>query len=156
MGTSPEYLDREMKLKRAGKSKMSDVVMAVGFIKDIGGGGQVNVMLRSAHAFLIKHFKHKEEPEKRWTERRLRSWWNNECRKVEFWQMLELAAAAELAKLEREKKLAEARRDHAEFMQKTTSLIEALKLRDPAFYRGEIERLGMEVSRVALPGTDGE
>lgn len=110
---------------------MSDVALANTFIEEIGGTNKVKVMLAEAHKFLRKHFKHVDEPEKEWTERRLRSWWNSECRKVEFWQMIELATAAEMAKQMRE----ESRRDSNELRARLATLDARLTNVDENFHR---------------------
>lgn len=128
MEISPEYLEQRIQL---GRNKMSDVALANLFIEEIGGTKKVKVMLAAAHKILREHFRHNEEPEKQWTERRLRSWWNNECRKVEFWQMIELAAAAELAKQKRE----ENRRESNELRARLASLDARLASVDEAFHR---------------------
>jgi hypothetical protein len=110
---------------------MSDVALANVFIEEIGGTNKVKVMLASATKFLRENFRHGDEPEKQWTERRLRSWWNNESRKVEFWQMVELATAAELAKIKRE----ESRRESSQLRARLATLDARLATVDPDFHR---------------------
>jgi hypothetical protein len=119
-----------------GKCKnMSDVATANYLIRSIGGGGRVSDMFFEAAAILRKLFPHKGEPKKQWTERRLKAWWNNETDVVRHWQMMELYAAAEAAKEEREL-LRAAKRDHAEFIEKTARIRALAQLEATDGYRG--------------------
>lgn len=119
---------------------MSDVALANVFIEEIGGTGQVKAMLASAHRFLRENFAHRDEPEKQWTERRLRSWWNKESQKVEFWQMVELATAAELAKIKRE----ESRRESNELRARLATLDARLANIDENFHRETLAAIRLQ------------
>jgi hypothetical protein len=133
---------------------MSDVAMASSYISDIGGQGSVKAILGRAYARLIKMFPHEEEPDKQWTERRIRAFWAEEAAIVEFREMLELHQAAERAKAEREL-LAAARKEHAAFIEKTASLRALLERQDEDFYRPQIEGLRSVSSGVDRTGTEG-
>lgn len=140
MGMSPEHLEQRIQL---GRKKMSDVALANVFIEEIGGTVSVKGMLATAVKFLRENFRHVDEPEKQWTERRLRSWWNKECRKVEFWQMVELATAAEMAKLKRE----ESRRESTELRARLAALDARLATIDPEFHRPTLEAMREQTRR---------
>jgi hypothetical protein len=117
-----EKKSRILDKAKQGKCKqMSDVATANYLVRSIGGGGRVSDILYEAALKLQKLFPHKGEPKKQWTERRLKAWWNNETDVVRHWQMMELYAAAEAAKSEQEL-LRAARRDHAEFIEKTSRI----------------------------------
>jgi hypothetical protein len=77
-------------------------------------------MLRSAWKELSKKFPHREDPENKWTERRLRGWWNNESSIVKHFQMVELYETADA--------LRKARDQHAEFLEKTANIRSLAKL----------------------------
>lgn len=119
---------------------MSDLALANVFIEEIGGTISVKSMLANAAKFLRENFRHGDDPEKQWTERRLRSWWNKECRKVEFWQMIELATAAELAKAKREA----SRRESTELRARLAALDARLTTIDPEFHRESIEAIRLQ------------
>lgn len=119
---------------------MSDVAMARGYVSDIGGGGSVKTVLANAYDKLARTF-----PESKWTERRVRAFWNEEASTVQFREMLELHRAAEKAKAER-KLLAEARKEHAAFIAKTAALRSLLEHQDEAFHSAQIEGLGSQCS----------
>jgi hypothetical protein len=133
----------------------SDVSQAKFYIQAIGGGGKVYAMIGKALDRLNELFPHKGEPEKQWTERRLRAWWNHDTDIVRHWQMLELHAAAAKAKEEREL-LAMARREHAEFIQKTARLAALLELTDPDYFSDEIARMGIESRNMGRAGARRE
>lgn len=133
----------------------SDVSQAKFYIQAIGGGGKVYAMIGKALDKLNELFPHKGEPEKQWTERRLRAWWNHDTDIVRHWQMLELHAAAARAKEEQEL-LRTARREHAEFIQKTARLASLLELADPDYFSDEIARLGIESRNVGRTGIRGQ
>lgn len=116
MGISPESSGK--KLKQG--NRMSDVATANFLVEQIGGKRRVNEMLHSAWRELSKRFPHKQDPENKWTERRLRGWWNNESQIVKHFQMMELYEAAE--------QLRKARDQHAEFIEKTNRIRALAKL----------------------------
>lgn len=124
-----------------GKKQMSDVALARSYVADIGGAGKVQTILYAAYSQLVRMFPHEEEPKWQWTERRVRSFWNQEAAYVEFREMRELHAAAAKAKEEREL-LQQARKEHAAFIEKTASYRALLERSDPDFHCVEIERLG--------------
>jgi hypothetical protein len=138
-----------------GQKSMEDVVQAQGFIRDIGGPGKVGAMIGNACDYLTKLFPHQGEPRKQWTERRLWEWWCNRSDVVRHWQMVELYRAAEIKKQERQL-LEAARREHAEFIEKTTRLRSLLERQDEDFYRPQIEGLGGVMGRVDRPRAKGE
>jgi hypothetical protein len=126
---------------------MSDVALARVFVQEIAGTDKVKAMLTGAHNFLRENFKHKDEPEKQWTHRRLRAWWNNECRKVEFWQMLELAQAAEMAKLKRE----ESRSESNNLRARLASLDARLARTDEEFFGPQMEAIRQQTRGQGSP-----
>jgi len=138
-----------------GQKTMDDVLLAKGFIRDIGGPGKVTAIIGKACDFLQKAFPHHKEPKKQWTERRLWEWWNEQSELVRHWQMMELYRAAEKAKEER-RLIAEARRDHAEFIAKTVAFRSLLERTDADFFGPEIEGLGGVMGRGDRTGNSGE
>jgi hypothetical protein len=109
------------KSKKGKCRQMSDVATANYLVRSIGGGGRVGDFLHTASKELRRLFPHAGERKKQWTERRLKSWWNAESDVVRHWQMMELYEAAETVKSEREL-LKAARREHAEFIEKTAHI----------------------------------
>ncbi len=97
---------------------MSDVAMARDYVDEIGGDGQVQEKINRAFRLLEKLFPHKGRPKDQWTERRVKSFWNQEAASVQFREMIELHRAAEVALQER--KLA--REKHAEYRKETARL----------------------------------
>lgn len=133
---------------------IEDVEQVRGFIRDIGGPAKPGAMVGKTADFLKKLFPHTGEPRKQWTERRLWDWWTGRSDLVRHWQMVEMFRAAELKKQEREL-LEAARREHAEFVAKTTNLRAFLERTDPAFHRDEIERLGQFARGVDMSRNSG-
>ncbi|OMQ42042.1 hypothetical protein [Ensifer sp. 1H6] len=123
------------KLKQGKCKDMSDVATANYLIRSIGGGGRVGDILFEAAGILKKLFPHKGDPKKQWTERRLKAWWNNETDVVRHWQMMELYAAAEAVKDENEL-LRAARREHADFIEKTSRIRALAELAETDGHRG--------------------
>ena len=119
---------------------MSDVALARSYVADIGGSGKVQTFLYAAYSKLVKMFPHEENPKLQWTERRVRSFWNQEAAYVEFREMRELHAAAAKAKEEREL-LQKARKEHAAFIEKTAAYRALLERTDEDFFGPEIEGL---------------
>lgn len=140
---------------REERTDMSDVILARRLVEDIGGRGRVSETLYEAYKTLRNMFPHTEEPHKQWTERRLRSWWNRESENVMHWQMLELYQAAAKKKEERAL-LAEARREHAEFIAKTARIRAFLEHQDEAFNCVQIEGMGHVMGRVDCSRVEGE
>lgn len=130
-----EKKSRILDKTKQGKCKhMDDVATANYLIRSIGGGGRIGNMFFEAAATLQKLFPHKGDPKKQWTERRLKAWWNNETDVVRHWQMMELYAAAEAAKEERAL-LRAAKRDHADFIEKTARIRALAQLEATADHR---------------------
>jgi hypothetical protein len=128
------FLDKS----RQGKCRqMSDVAIANYLVKSIGGGGRVGDFLHAAAKELKKLFPHNGDPKKQWTERRLKSWWNQETDVVRHWQMMELYQAAEIVNDE-QALLRQAKRKHAEFIEKTTRIRTLAQLANQDDARGEI------------------
>jgi hypothetical protein len=122
------------------QQQMSDVAMAQSYVRDIGGKGSAKSILNKAFARLSEMFPHRHEPEKQWTVRRVRGFLGGDAATVQFYEMVELHRAAEEAKAEREL-LAKARKEHADFIQKTASLRALLERQDEDFHSAELERL---------------
>lgn len=99
---------------------MSDVAMARSYVEQIGGGGNVQTMLRRVYEFLARMFPHEKDPKEQWTERRVRSFWNEEAATVQYREMVELHRAAEEARAERAR-LKLARERHAAFIEETVA-----------------------------------
>lgn len=121
MGVNPEYAGDENQEKQGKGDQMSDVATANFLIEEIGGKRRVNEMIYAAFRELSKRFPHREDPHNKWTERRLRGWWNNESQVVRHFQMLELYETAQA--------LRAARNEHAEYVAKTARLREMAQLR---------------------------
>lgn len=102
------------KLKQGNCKQMSDVATANFLVEEIGGKRRVGEMFHAAAKELNKRFPHRSDPQNKWTERRLRGWWNKESNVVRHFQMMELFDTAE--------QLRKARQDHAEFIQKTARI----------------------------------
>ncbi|MDR9813086.1 hypothetical protein [Rhizobium hidalgonense] len=140
-----EFSYRKLDKKKQGKQmfasnlNVDDVTQVKILIRAIGGGGRVNDFIYSTFKVMSRLFPHEGDPRKQWTERRLKAWWNQETDVVRHWQMMELFEAAEAAKDER-KLLKAARRDHAEYIAKTTRIraLAELVAKDEA--RGMAER----------------
>ncbi|MCB1460928.1 MAG: hypothetical protein KDJ90_00515 [Nitratireductor sp.] len=132
---------------------MSDVALAQSLVSDIGGSEVVKVKLRRAYARLTEMFPHEDEPERRWTWRRVRALWGREVAAPKYFEMVELAAAAERAIEEREL-LKNARKEHAEFIAKTARLRALLEHQDAAFHRPDIEGLGSITRGMDRAGTE--
>lgn len=120
--------------KQGKERRMSDVAVANFLVEQIGGKRRVNEMLYAAWRELSKRFPHRDDPENKWTERRLRGWWNNESQTVKFTHMLELYETAEAVRKLRD--------EHAEFRAKTARLREMAALRMAAQVGTEGEGLG--------------
>ena len=119
-GISPEDSGK-LKTKQGVSKKMDDVATANFLVSEIAYGKRnVGDMLHTAWKELSKRFPHRDEPEKRWTERRLRGWWNNESQIVRHYQMVELYDTAEA--------LRKARDEHAEYRAKTARLRQMAEL----------------------------
>lgn len=136
------------------RQTMSDVAMARDYIADIGGSRSVKTMLANAYKTLTRLFPHEDEPDDRWTERRVRAFWGKEAATVQFREMLELHRAAEHAKAERELLVA-ARKTHAAYINQTASLRALLERQDPDFHRPQIEGLGSVAGGMDRTGTEG-
>jgi hypothetical protein len=102
------------RLKKGNAKQMSDVATANFLIEQIGGKRHVGDMLHTAWKELSKRFPHREDPENRWTENRLKSWRYNESNVVKHFQMVELFETAEA--------LRAARNEHAEYIAKTARI----------------------------------
>ena len=98
--------------------RMSDVALARSYVREIGGNGGVQERINRTFELLSELFPYKRDPRKRWTYRRVRSFWHQEAAHVEFREMLELHRAAEVAKANRAK-LQKARKEHAAFIEQT-------------------------------------
>jgi len=146
MGISPANTESQ--------KHMSDVAMARDYVRDIGGKGAASQIISRAFDRLADMFPHREEPRNRWTERRVRSFWNREAAVVQFREMVELHRAAEQAKSER-KLLEQARKEHAAFIEKTASLAALLERQDEAFHSPQIEGLRGICGGVGRAGTEG-
>lgn len=98
-------------LKQGNSKQMSDVATANFLVEQIGGSRHVGAMLHTAWKELNKRFPHRDDPENRWTENRLKAWRYNESNIVKHHQMVELFETAEA--------LRAARNEHAEYIAKT-------------------------------------
>ncbi|MDI6838016.1 MAG: hypothetical protein QMD99_20195, partial [Rhizobiaceae bacterium] len=132
MGISPEYAGDETKQEKRKGEHMCDVATANFLVEQIGGKRRVNEMLYAAFRELSKRFPHREDPHNKWTERRLRGWWNNESQVVKHFQMAELFDTAEA--------LRAARNEHAEYITKTARLRKMAELRKAGGNRSLAER----------------
>jgi hypothetical protein len=150
--------------KKAGKpgeteqghsKKMSDVLTANYLVRSIGGSGRVSETIYRAARKLSDMFPHKDEPQKQWSERRLRGWWNKESDCVRHWQMVELYEAAARTKEEREL-LRKAREEHAQFIEKTARIAALLELADEDFHREQIEGFRSLAVGLDSPGIRGK
>lgn len=121
MGINPEYSGEEKHCEQGKGEHLSDVATANFLVEQIGGKRRVNEMLYAAYRELSKRFPHRDDPHNKWTERRLRGWWNGESEVVRHFQMVELYTTAEAVR--------KARDDHAEYKAKTAHLVEMAALR---------------------------
>ena len=119
------------RLNKEDRKKMSDVATANFLVEQIGRHRNVGVMLHAAWKELHKRFPHKEDPENRWTESRLKAWRYNESRSVSHFQMVELFETAEA--------LRKARDAHDEYMAETARLRQMVELRKAQFNRDVAE-----------------
>lgn len=126
MGKSPANTDER---------KMSDVALAREYVADIGGKGRVKQIIGNCFDALNRKF-----PKAGWTERRVRSFWNGEAATVSFSEMLQLHKTAEAVKVEQEL-IRQARREHAEFKERTARLASLLERQDEDFHRESVEGL---------------
>lgn len=113
-GISPEYTGEKEKQKQGKGDRMSDVATANFLVEQIGGKRRVNEMIFAACRELNKRFPHREDPHNKWTERRLRGWWNKESATVKHFQMVELYETAQA--------LRKARDEHAQFIATTARI----------------------------------
>lgn len=113
-------------LKQGNFKQMSDVATANFLVEQIGRKRHVGAMLHAAWKELNKRFPHRDDPENRWTENRLKSWRYNESRTVNHFQMVELFETAEAIRMEK------ARNEHAEYKAKTANLRQMAQLRSAA------------------------
>jgi hypothetical protein len=140
-----EFSTRKPDKKKQGKQmfasglRTDDVTQVKFLIRAIGGDGRVNDFIFRAFKVMDELFPHKGDPRKQWTERRLKAWWNKETDVVRHWQMMELFEASEAVKNERVL-LRAARREHAEFIAKTTRIRTLAQLVASDENRGMAER----------------
>lgn len=118
--------------------QVADIELARSYVADIGGKGPVKSILAKAHQTLRELFPHRDAPQNQWTERRVRAFWHQEAAYVEFREMLELHRAAEKTRNERAL-IAQARKEHAAFIEKTASLRALLEHQDEDFHRAQLE-----------------
>lgn len=138
-------------LNKEALKQMSDVAQAQHLISAIGGGGSnATALLGKAEEKLQKLF-----PKGGWTYRRLRAWWNNETEIVRHWQMMQLYEAASVVKSEAEL-LREARKQYADFKQKTARLATFIEHQDEAFHGPQVDALRGRLRSMDLPGNRGE
>lgn len=108
--------------RKQGKGEqMCDVDSANFLVERIGGKRHLGDMLHTAWKELNRRFPHRDDPENRWTERRLKSWWYRESQTVKHFQMMELYETAEAIRA--------ARKEHEEYKAKTARLVEMAALR---------------------------
>jgi len=129
--------------------QMSDVTMARSYLEHIGGSTPPSQLLNKAYIALA-------QLNPKWTHRRVRAIWHREAAAVEYREMIELHRAAEKEVAERAK-LAAARKEHADFIEKTARLRALLEHQDSDFHSPEIERLrrvagGMDRPRAGRGG----
>lgn len=108
-------------LKKESSKQMSDVATANFLVEQIGGKRHVGAMLNTAWKELNKRFPHKDDPENKWTENRLKAWRYSESTVVRHSQMVELFETAEAMR--------SARDAHAEYVAKTQRLRQMAELR---------------------------
>ncbi|MBW3095662.1 hypothetical protein [Pseudohoeflea coraliihabitans] len=137
------------------RNAMTDVAMARSLVQDIGGRRSVKVMLFEAYRTLTAMFPHNEEPRNQWTERRLRAFWNMEAATVQYREMVELHEAAAKKKAERAL-IAQAREEHAAFIEKTARLRSLLEHSDAAFHSPQIEGMGCQLGGMDRSRIEGD
>lgn len=129
-------------------ARMSDVTLAHNLVAEIAGHcwrGKGD-MLDRVHVAISKRYPG-------WTRRRVRAFWHKEAAGVRYHEMIELA---DVARQEREARemLDEARRSHAQFVERTARLATALATQDEDFHRDAIGALGGLVGRMDMSGAD--
>lgn len=127
MAINPENAGDEKQQEKRKGEQMSDVATANFLVEQIGGTRRVNEMLYAAFRELSKRFPHRDDPHNKWTERRLRGWWNRESEVVKHFQMMELFTTAEAIRA--------ARKEHAEYIAKTSRLRQMAQLRAKGGHR---------------------
>ncbi len=133
------------------EKKMSDVALARGLIRHIGGDcwdGKSD-MLERVYRSLNQHLP--KELANRWTRRRLKAFWAREAAGVRFHEMCELAHVAQKAATRRAE-IEEARKAHAEYVEKTANIAALLEHTDPDFHCLDVEGLRGVSSRVDSSG----
>lgn len=123
-----------------GSEEMSDVTLARKLVADIAGDcwdGKGNAIERAYDA-LQAHLP--RDKRRRWTKRRVRSFFHQEAAGVRYHEMRELAEVAQ-AERERRHEIEEARRDHADYISRTIALVDRLAVQDEEFHREHIEAL---------------
>ena len=125
---------------------MSDVALAHNLIIEIAhdcwnGKGD---MLDRVYDACIRHGK-------KFTRRRLRGFFHMESAHVRYHEMIDLADVAEKEKEARER-LANARKEHADFIAKTARISSLLERTDEAFHSDEIARTRGIISRMGRAG----
>jgi len=136
-------------------SSVADVSMARDYIAAIGGPGKGVTIIGKAFNRLSELFPHEGNKKDQWIYRRVRSFWEREAPYVKFREMAELHRAAAIAKAEREL-IAQARKEHAAFIEKTAHLRALLEHQDAAFHSDQIEGLGRVTGRMDRAGDRGE
>lgn len=117
-----EKLSEDLETLKQGKGEqMCDVDSANFLVEQIGGKRHLGDMLYTAFKELSRRFPHRDDPENRWTERRLKSWWYRESQTVKHFQMMELFETAEAIRA--------ARKEHEEYKAKTANLRRMAQLR---------------------------
>ena len=127
MGINPEYSGEEKHCEQGKGEHLSDVATANFLVEQISGKRRINEMLYAAFRELSKRFPHRDDPHNRWTERRLRGWWNGESEVVKHFQMMELFSTAEAIRA--------ARKEHEEYKAKTANLRRMAQLRAKGGHR---------------------
>ncbi len=136
---------------RDAENEMSDVTLARGLIRHIGGDcwdGKSD-MLERVYRAINAHLP--TEVANRWTRRRLKAFWAREAAGVRFHEMCELAHVAQKA-AKRRAELEEARKAHAEYVEKTANIAALLEYTDPDFHGVEIEGLRRVSGRMDSTG----
>lgn len=141
MDNSPANTD-DKDMRELAFARSEEATKARQYVLDIGGKGKAYQIIDAAYEALADMF-----PESGWTHRRIRAFFGKEQAGVYFGEMAELHVAAKKKKAEREL-IEKARREHAEFIERTARMATLLERRDEDFHSPEIEGLRGELSRM--------
>lgn len=145
MDNSPANTDEKV-MHELAYARSQEANKARQYVLDIGGSGKVYQIIDKAYDALTELF-----PKSGWTHRRVRAFLAKEQAGVYYGEMAELHVAAAKKKAEREL-IQKARREHAEFIERTARMAALLERQDEDFHSDSIEGIRRELGRMDRPG----